>query len=40
MPMLMWAVGALAALRLSPTMRTISCASYLCGKLGDWLMLL
>jgi hypothetical protein len=35
-PMLVWAVGALAARRLSPTMSTISCASHLCGKLGGW----
>jgi hypothetical protein len=40
MPMLVWAVGALAARRLSPTMSTISCASYLCGKLRGWHVLL
>ena len=40
MPMLMCAVGALAARRLSPTMSTISCASYLCGKLRGWHVLL
>jgi hypothetical protein len=40
MPMLMWAVGALAARRLSPTMSTLSCASHLSGKRGGWYVLL
>jgi hypothetical protein len=39
-PMLVWAVGALAVSRLSPTMSTISCASHLSGKLGGWYVLL
>jgi hypothetical protein len=38
--MLAWGMGALAARRLSPIMSTLSCASYLCGKLRGWLMLL
>ena len=40
MLMLVWEVGALAARRVAPTMSTISCASYLCGKLRGWHVLL